>query len=552
MIPKVISPSVRSNAEKKIFQLIKTSPSTKDWVVLHSLGIEHHSKVIRGEIDFLILVPDYGMFCLEVKGGRIQRKDGTWYYTNKKNEVFSKTRGPFDQAKEGLYEIVRYLRNNKSFPYLGSVLHNYGVMFPDTIFENNDIEIDDVMIYDIETHKDIEKYIKNLSRYTLRRFKDVHKKYILPTKEDVKKIANLLRRNFETAIPLQKRIQYEEDRITELTEEQYIVLDSMAENPRCIVQGSAGTGKTVLILHFLEYYIENTSEVGFFCYNLLLAKEINHYLRKKDIEVKTATSFTDFIEKYVRMHKKITIKNGDKTDFYRNVLPTLALEVLETHPIKFETIIIDEAQDLFFQNYIKVIDKLLDGGLYEGNWYFFGDFSYQTIYNKSLNYLELQDYIGDFASYSKFLLTRNCRNSIPINKEMKKLIDDGKNSTILNNSKISPKVSYLEYRNNDEQKKMIESELNRLLNQGVLKSQITLLSPNKFEDSVVSILDNYDIQEFSHHSENITFSTIQGFKGLENIAIIITDIKHMNDKSLMYIAISRAKVILTILKKIYK
>ena len=51
-------------------------------------------------------------------------------------------------------------------------------------------------------------------------------------------------------------------------------------------------------------------------------------------------------------------------------------------------------------------------------------------------------------------------------------------------------------------------------------------------------------------SKVITFSTIHGFKGLENSYIILTDINRINDdefKSLLYVGMSRAKVGLIIL-----
>lgn len=52
MIPSVISPEVKSPAERKIFEWFQSVPGTDDWIVLHSMGITTHNKVIYGEIDF--------------------------------------------------------------------------------------------------------------------------------------------------------------------------------------------------------------------------------------------------------------------------------------------------------------------------------------------------------------------------------------------------------------------------------------------------------------------------------------------------------------------
>ncbi|MEI8012623.1 MAG: nuclease-related domain-containing protein, partial [Candidatus Omnitrophota bacterium] len=60
-----------SNAERRLFSLFKSDPATADWVVLHSLGLSSRGKKPYGEIDFVILIPNEGIYCLEVKGGRI-------------------------------------------------------------------------------------------------------------------------------------------------------------------------------------------------------------------------------------------------------------------------------------------------------------------------------------------------------------------------------------------------------------------------------------------------------------------------------------------------
>ena len=89
MIPSVISPEVKSNAERRIFEWFKAAPGTDNWIVLHSLGIATHNRVIYGETDFLVLAPNLGIFALEVKGGRVRRERGVWYFTNRYNQTNS-------------------------------------------------------------------------------------------------------------------------------------------------------------------------------------------------------------------------------------------------------------------------------------------------------------------------------------------------------------------------------------------------------------------------------------------------------------------------------
>ena len=106
MIPSVISPEIKSNAEKHIFEWFRDAPSTGDWIVLHSLGIANHNRIIHGEVDFFVLAPYMGLFALEVKGGRVSRNNGIWLFTNRYGKTSTKSRGPFDQAWEGAHSII--------------------------------------------------------------------------------------------------------------------------------------------------------------------------------------------------------------------------------------------------------------------------------------------------------------------------------------------------------------------------------------------------------------------------------------------------------------
>src|SRR5260370_29451467 len=70
MIPYVLD-SKTPASERRIFELLKSLPGSDDWVVLHSLGLSNAYTGDYGEIDFLILIPDLGILCLEVKGGGV-------------------------------------------------------------------------------------------------------------------------------------------------------------------------------------------------------------------------------------------------------------------------------------------------------------------------------------------------------------------------------------------------------------------------------------------------------------------------------------------------
>lgn len=165
MIPSVISPEVKSSAERKIFGWFQTAPGTDKWIVLHSLGITTHRKVIYGETDFLVLAPGLGVFALEVKGGRVGRENGVWYFTNRYGETNSRSRSPFEQAKDGIFSIIEAIkkRTDSEHCHVGNVLFGYGVMFPDIEFTASDIEEAQWQVFDSRDGKNVQQFIRQLS-----------------------------------------------------------------------------------------------------------------------------------------------------------------------------------------------------------------------------------------------------------------------------------------------------------------------------------------------------------------------------------------------------
>jgi hypothetical protein len=103
-----------------------------------------------------------------------------------------------------------------------------------------------------------------------------------------------------------------------------------------------------------------------------------------------------------------------------------------------------------------------------------------------------------------------------------------------------PQVKYITFDSDEEEITALNNEISSLLKNGISKSDITLLSPFKFEKSAASKLA-YKVEKCSADSQGITYSTIQGFKGLENTIIMLTDIQTYNKPDLMYVAMSRAR-----------
>ena len=104
-----------------------------------------------------------------------------------------------------------------------------------------------------------------------------------------------------------------------------------------------------------------------------------------------------------------------------------------------------------------------------------------------------------------------------------------------------PPVQYLTWSTMESQCKKLKAVLKQLADSHIEPGKITILSPRKREDSVVSMLDGYVVKDFSvPPGMNTTFCTIQAYKGLENSVIILADIEGFSAEKLMYVGLSRA------------
>lgn len=540
MIPSMLSPDMKSNAEKRIFQLLQTNPITKDWVVFHSFGLENHINQVRGEIDFLVLIPNIGIFILEVKGGRVKRENGMWIFTDRFNVDYKKIKGPSDQAKDSMYTLVEEL-NKLNFSYLKKLVLNFCVVFPDIEYTHSDFDIDEKQILDKRKLSNLKDFFITLKDYTISKHKNTGLHQISPDHIHIEELKTILRPNFDYIIPLNVKIETQEKLISGLTKLQYNILDSIELNPRVLINGYAGTGKTLLAIELAKVINQNEQSIAFFTYNTLLAESITQHLKRYNLGDIFVSSFTEFMNSFIK--PDYTINNMDK--YYTIDLPLNIIYYSKTNALpKFDILIVDEAQDIISKEYLNVLDLLLNQGLKDGKWYFFGDFHKQLKFNfkENTTHEKILSLLNEFSSFSQFFLKQNCRNSLPIIQLLNRFFDTPIN-TMLSESQYAANVEFISYTNLENELFLLDETLDLLLRSSIKKSDITILSFLKYDDSIVK-KSKHIIQEYRYNSSEISYSTIRKFKGLENKVIIITDIKHILDENLVYTAISRAKDLL--------
>ena len=560
MIPAVMSSS-KSDAEKKIFEWFKNAPGTDDWIVLFSVMEIEHPTLVQGETDFLVLAPDLGCFALEVKGGRVSRNEkGMWCYTNRNGKTDEKARGPFEQASEGMYAIKKYLSDSNpkgsKDADLADAFFGYGVMFPDIYFNPSDFGIGEAQdeVFDLSLGKNVIKYIQNLSTFWVEKVRNKNGGYFnpnwLPTVKQCDRLARQLRKIFDLVPPLSTRAEYAEKDLLSLTEEEYDAIDESSENLHNVFLGPAGTGKTLIALEQARRSQE--SSVALICYN----KNLGEWLKTK------VEQFSDNLRiTYVGTLHSLMVRNikaaGLKLDFGfeemeadADVLVDLFDRSLKTHPISFDQIIVDEAQDLLSDNYLMVFDLILKRGLRHGRFSFFGDFQNQAIYRHAfIDEKDAMKKLDEYCSFSQRRLIKNCRNTPEICKQIGYITGCWYKKQMKDPSGIE--VKFFSDWGDDEQTEAsrIKETIYSLTEQGIRRSGIVILSPYKRENSCARLLS--DVVDYgTGNAKKVNFATIHSFKGLESEAVILCDMDSYNDDlnrlSLLYVGLSRARTILIV------
>lgn len=562
MLPPHIGKTI-SNAERKIFQAISTSPQLDGWYCMHSLGVSNHIYKREGEIDFLLVGPA-GIFTIEVKGGRVHRDNGVWKFTDRYGRVTEKRESPFSQAQSAMYSIRQDMAQ-KYGPEANKFLFGYGVAFPDIVFNTESPEWKLNWVYDIEdTGTSFEKYLDRL----INSWKSQQKNYKPLTGKDIKDIVQYLRGDFETVVPISVGIKESEAELLKLTTEQASSLDAMENNSRVIFQGAAGTGKTLLAMEQARRNAFNGLKTLMLCYNRYLAAYLEQAIKDEALQdYITVRSIHGFfydviISAGLKPELELQKKKSSTQELYSEAYPKLFMKAWD-NSIQYDSLIIDEAQDVLVTNYLEPFSRILKGGIDNGNWYMFLDPENQKDMFKKLD----EDILAQIKRVSvSFTLTVNCRNTKPIALQTEIL--SGIETAKIKKVEGVP-VQYIWYEDDADQSIKVSEAINRVIDEGISAGDITVLSPLRYSSSIAGTgklrtkapLYHLDTENITaQFADRIAYTSIQSYKGLEAPVVVITDITELEkdwNRVVNYVGLTRARNALIVsaskeLKKEYR
>ena len=541
-IPPYMGEEIKSNAEKKMYDVLQEL-ELKNAYVLHSLGLPKHQTKIYGEIDFVV-VCERGIACLEIKGGRVECREGRWIFTDRYGVEREKPEGPFAQVTGNMFSLRQILYQRfTNIPQMKNVLVACGVVFPDIEFTSRSQEIIPEIVYD-KSVADITSYMNQMFDYwESRQHRETSKLPPAATKE----IVDFLRGEFSFIPSLSDRLDSVEKRLVRLTNEQAQVMEALGLNEHLLIEGNAGTGKTMLAVDFAVKKANQGQKVLYLTYNKNLAHNIISQIEPNS-NLKIINIHALFGE-YVEIDVDNMNENPQK--YFGEVLPDEFYKYIndlneeQLEELQYDLIVMDEGQDIIKPNYLYSLDYLLKNGLEKGHWAIFYD-EKQNIYNP-----EYQDGMDLLQAYycTRFRLFVNCRNTVQIGTYSSKASGISLSEFIKENGEEVQKISY---KDEDDYCKQIHEVMKHLKSEKVMMQDITFLAPKKYQNTMLAKA-GINVMELGVDEDNVAlpkFATIQGYKGLDSKIVILTDVDDILDKNFskfIYIAATRARTLLYII-----
>jgi hypothetical protein len=532
--------------ERDVFNLL--APGPDDWVALHSLDLAPWNRGLRTEIDFVIIVPDTGILCVEVKSHQDILFDGCRWHPD------AITRSPFKQASDGRHTFYRRLA--EIAPQFSFVPVVHCCIFPRSSFDlQPNLSVQPWEVMDLRAFRKFEsgtEFCMDLKKRMTQ---------AIPADARIKKLSNPLSRSqidtlVRFCVPVQKvnptardEINRREEEIEKLLrEQQKPVLQLAALNDRVIVSGGAGTGKTLIAMEVARRAAEKGRRVALLCYNQLIGNWMQQKMEKASPALPNLV-----VGRAIRVMAEmagLAIAGNAAQDYWEVILPRELEERLTDPDFKcaaaFEYLVLDEAQDMLAKPRLwQCLTQFLDGGDGQGAFALFGDFAHQVLVEREPMQRSLVG-IDRTNRPVHWDLTENCRNYRIVGDTAVQLagFTDPVYSAYLRSGGGLHNYDIFFYDNDTTQINRLGQWIKEFKAQGYRSSEITVLSFRADHLSAASRLDSaFKVHPAWQANAGTRHASIHAFKGLENKVIILTDVSLIDrdfQRDLFYTGLTRA------------
>lgn len=556
----------RSN-EGIVFKALSKLPD--DYYVFHSVVVNDivNRQLIEREIDFVVVNQKKGILCIEAKNGdNIHYADRTWYYSSGKE---MKHGGPYNQAasaKRALRSKMRYHKN----PAVKKICLNCKMLHAAWFFgmsQSSFEEKNNISGLPEDAPYDLTLFSEDLINPT-ERINSIFNVQI-PIDEESNVKTDLSNEDFQMLLeavlcpefnlipsPKARSIMIEEQ-MNQLLYEQYRLLDFLEDQPTAVINGAAGTGKTMIAVEKARRNSIDDEKVLFLCYNRLLCDQLE-LLYKKNPSKSYRKQFVNV--DFMTISQLAKEKTGNFIDF-SGLLDWLEECLYGEKEFEYQHIIVDEGQDFGLiddqsdadeaESNCSIIDTLQEIVVEKGGTFYLFYDKYQMIQGGDEASYKLPDCIEN--NDCRLTLHYNCRNTKEIATTSVTPLKDKKNRAIRPKTAcnwfepIKPVMHLVG--SNKKTAAALQSVLEKYKKAEV--KDVIILTPGVIDYSCIA--DHLELGEgdnkgyyiYQYNGIEYKVTTCRKFKGLEADAIVMIDLdktSFVKKKGLFfYVGTSRAK-----------
>ena len=547
-IPLEVEKDPKRKAERILFNCFKellddqiTIYYSRNWRDFQINKKNKNSYFVNGEADFVIVWPDYGILVVECKGGGIEIKEGNFFSTDRNFQKI-KIKDPYKQAYNSRYRIIEHILYKKllrrdKFELSQSILD--GVFFPQSSRSNwGKFDIDQKI-----QKTGFEDDLNNISVWIKSIFKSSLSEKGLRSFSinDCEIIHQIFEPEGACEFAFNTELKESENFFAKGIAPSLLqskIISQLRYSSRCLIYGSAGTGKTLIGIDALNRFSDGERESVYICNSQILADNLKN--KYKNISKKIEFySYLEFNQKLIRILKSHEVPIDLSSDSETALIDL----VVKKTTYRCKTLVLDELQD-FPVNIIPALARL---SLKNGK--FIGLFDpEQNISYSSFSVEELKN-LFEFGNY--YVLEDNVRNTPQIISFYQNICPS---INIVNPlSPNGPENEVFELERIDIKK--LENCINKIIKKyGLKANEIIVIVKNQKELSELRLLSakttnlaskiSFDFNDLN----KVRVIDIQGVKGLESKAVLIwSDYKSFNETE-KYIAMSRARSLLAFLE----
>lgn len=502
IIPPVDYIDTTSSAERQVAELLDRIPveATDAAVAYHSVHLPRHRRQIMGEADFVLLWKG-AILVLEVKGGRIGRtSDGIWYSRDRQDRVHNLTKSPWVQANEAAFSLIDILRSRiptGNWPFASAVITPHQTLDPDPEWEpEQHIGLDRM------TPEGLQRSLDALARFARRPrgTQATRSGNRLRDRADLREVSKLLRGEVDAMRTVPDDEVLIDQNIVTMTDEQVEAMRIFETNPRVLVLGGAGTGKTVLAAEAARRASSDGNSVAFVCGSSAVLDWASQLLDDSPVRIVPFVSIPEEPE--------------------------------------FDVVVVDEGQDLLNVEDMARLSESLRGGLDRGRWWIFFDPNNQAHLTGAFE-ATVRDEIQGSAVVGT--LTKNVRNARAVVTTVQAHLGADLGSPQIGEG---PTASVKKARSDEEVRSLLDHRIEQLRRQEVDRRKITIVSAAS--DEAKSVLadrgrlpSTYSVDGNSY--EVVTAGAVKGLERHHVIVIDVVDLESERSRAGAYVAMTRPR-----------